>query len=86
MTRWLIDPAALEGARAAQQEGERIFDKAPHVSLVCGSASYTKLPELLVQIEAGGRRVTGLSLDTRGHVRYTVHTPRQPASGLYHHH
>ncbi|HZO55065.1 MAG TPA: tRNA (N6-isopentenyl adenosine(37)-C2)-methylthiotransferase MiaB [Bryobacteraceae bacterium] len=48
----------------AQQEGERIFDRAPHVSLVVGSASYTKLPELLVQIEAGGRRVTGLSLDT----------------------
>jgi tRNA-2-methylthio-N6-dimethylallyladenosine synthase len=48
----------------AQQEGERIFEKAPHVSLVCGSASYTKLPELLVQLETGGRRVTGLSLDT----------------------
>jgi tRNA-2-methylthio-N6-dimethylallyladenosine synthase len=48
----------------AQQEGERIFDRAPHVSLVVGSASYTKLPELLVQIETGDRRVTGLSLDT----------------------
>ncbi len=48
----------------AQQEGEKIFERAPHVSLVCGSASYTKLPELLVQIEAGERRVTGLSLDT----------------------
>lgn len=48
----------------AQQEGEKIFDKAPHVSLVAGSASYTKLPEMLVQLEAGNRRVTGLSLDT----------------------
>jgi tRNA-2-methylthio-N6-dimethylallyladenosine synthase len=48
----------------AQQEGERIFDKAPHVSLVCGSASYTKLPELLARIETGGTRVTGLALDT----------------------
>ena len=48
----------------AQQEGHRIFEKAPHVSMVCGSASYNKLPELLVQLEAGGRRVTGLSLDT----------------------
>src|ERR1700747_1166500 len=47
----------------AQQEGERIFEKAPHVSLVCGSASYSKLPQLLVQLETGGRRVTGLSLD-----------------------
>ena len=35
----------------AQQEGEKIFDRAPHVSLVCGSASYTKLPEMLVQLE-----------------------------------
>ena len=48
----------------AQQEGEKIFAKAPHVSMVVGSASYSKLPELLVQLEAGGRRVTGLSLDT----------------------
>ena len=47
----------------AQQEGEKIFERAPHVSLVAGSASYARLPELLVQLEAGGRRVTGLSLD-----------------------
>jgi tRNA-2-methylthio-N6-dimethylallyladenosine synthase len=48
----------------AQQEGEKIFDRAPHVSLVCGSASYNKLGEMLVRIEGGDRRVTGLSLDT----------------------
>jgi tRNA-2-methylthio-N6-dimethylallyladenosine synthase len=48
----------------AQQEGEKIFERAPHVSLVAGSASYTKLPELLIQLENGDRRVTGLSLDT----------------------
>src|ERR1700758_5477117 len=48
----------------AQQEGEKIFERAPHVSLVAGSASYAKLPEMLVQLEAGNRRVTGLSLDT----------------------
>jgi tRNA-2-methylthio-N6-dimethylallyladenosine synthase len=48
----------------AQQEGEKIFEKAPHVSLVAGSASYNKLPQMLVQLEAGDRRVTGLSLDT----------------------
>ncbi|HZR66672.1 MAG TPA: tRNA (N6-isopentenyl adenosine(37)-C2)-methylthiotransferase MiaB [Terriglobales bacterium] len=44
----------------AQQEGEKIFERAPHVSMVCGSASYRNLPQMLVQIEAGGRRVTGL--------------------------
>ena len=48
----------------AQQEGDKIFERSPHVSLVCGSASYNKLPELLVQLETGNRRVTGLSLDT----------------------
>lgn len=48
----------------AQQEGEDIFERAPWVSLVCGSASYRKLPELIAEIEAGGRRVMGLDLDT----------------------
>jgi tRNA-2-methylthio-N6-dimethylallyladenosine synthase len=48
----------------AQQEGEEIFERAPWVSLVCGSASYRKLPELLAQVEAGNRRVTGLDNDT----------------------
>jgi tRNA-2-methylthio-N6-dimethylallyladenosine synthase len=47
----------------AQQEGQRIFGRAPHVSLVCGSASYVRLPQMLVQLEAGNRRVTGLDLD-----------------------
>ena len=44
----------------AQQEGEGIFERAPHVSMVCGSASYRNLPQMLVQIEAGNRHVTGL--------------------------
>src|ERR1700729_4478094 len=37
----------------AQQEGERIFDKAPYVSIVAGSASYRNLPALLRRLEAG---------------------------------
>jgi tRNA-2-methylthio-N6-dimethylallyladenosine synthase len=44
----------------AQQEGHKIFERAPHVSIVCGSASYRNLPEMLVQLDAGNRRVTGL--------------------------
>src|SRR5579859_7889763 len=48
----------------AQQEGEKFFERAPQVGLVCGSASYSKLPELLDQLKAGNRRVTGLGLDT----------------------
>jgi tRNA-2-methylthio-N6-dimethylallyladenosine synthase len=48
----------------AQQEGEEIFERAPWVSLVCGSASYRKLPQLIAELEAGNRRVTGLDTDT----------------------
>jgi len=48
----------------AQQEGEKIFDRAPHVNMVVGSASYNQLPQLLIKIENGEKRVTGLSLDT----------------------
>jgi len=44
----------------AQQEGQKIFERAPHVSLVAGSASYRNLPDMLVQIESGSHRVTGL--------------------------
>lgn len=47
----------------AQQEGEDIFERAPWVSLVCGSASYRKLPQMVAELEAGGRRVMGLDLD-----------------------
>ncbi len=48
----------------AQQEGERFFDRAPQVNLVCGSASYSRISELIDRLEAGEKRVTGLSLDT----------------------
>src|ERR1700719_1204348 len=44
----------------AQQEGAKIFERAPYVSLVAGSASYRNLPQMLVQLEAGNQRVTGL--------------------------
>ena len=44
----------------AQQEGEKIFERAPFVSLVSGSASYRKLPEMLSRLEAGEARITGL--------------------------
>jgi tRNA-2-methylthio-N6-dimethylallyladenosine synthase len=43
----------------AQQEGEKIFERAPHVSLVCGSASYTNLPQMLAQLEGASPEVRG---------------------------
>lgn len=44
----------------AQQEGQKIFERAPYVSLVAGSASYRNLPEMLERLEAGETRITGL--------------------------
>jgi tRNA-2-methylthio-N6-dimethylallyladenosine synthase len=44
----------------AQQEGEGFFERAPYVSLVAGSASYRKLPEMLKRLEAGQTHITGL--------------------------
>jgi tRNA-2-methylthio-N6-dimethylallyladenosine synthase len=44
----------------AQQEGTKIFEKAPYVSLVAGSSSYRNLPEMLERLEAGETRITGL--------------------------
>src|SRR5438874_9292210 len=61
----------------AQQEGEKIFERAPYVSLVAGSASYRNLPAMLVQIEAGTSRVTGLDdreTDQAFETEYTART------------
>jgi len=61
----------------AQQEGERIFERAPYVSLVCGSASYRNLPSMLVQLETGSSRVTGLDdrmTDACFETEYTART------------
>jgi len=59
----------------AQQEGGKIFERAPHVSMVCGSASYRNLPEMLVQIELG-YRATGLDDRQTDHCFETEYTAR----------
>ena len=61
----------------AQQEGEKIFEKAPYVSLVSGSASYRKLPEMLVRLEAGESRITGLDDRQTDETFETEFTSRQ---------
>jgi tRNA-2-methylthio-N6-dimethylallyladenosine synthase len=64
----------------AQQEGERIFERAPYVSIVAGSASYRNLPSMLTRLEAGETRITGLddrqteeTFDTEFTVRSNPH-------------
>ncbi len=61
----------------AQQEGEKIFDRAPYVSLVSGSASYRKLPEMLDRLEAGETRITGLDDRQTDEAFETEFTSRQ---------
>jgi tRNA-2-methylthio-N6-dimethylallyladenosine synthase len=61
----------------AQQEGEKIFERAPYVSLVSGSASYRKLPEMLVRLEAGESRITGLDDRQTDQTFETEFTARQ---------
>ncbi|HKN22147.1 MAG TPA: tRNA (N6-isopentenyl adenosine(37)-C2)-methylthiotransferase MiaB [Terracidiphilus sp.] len=61
----------------AQQEGEKIFDRAPYVSLVSGSASYRKLPEMLKRLEAGEGRITGLDDRQTDETFETEFTARQ---------
>ena len=71
----------------AQQEGEKIFDRAPYVSLVSGSASYRKLPEMLARLEAGenAHHRAGRSPDRRD-LRDRVHGAPEPLPRLHHHH
>jgi tRNA-2-methylthio-N6-dimethylallyladenosine synthase len=61
----------------AQQEGEKIFERAPFVSLVSGSASYRKLPEMLARLEAGEHRITGLDDRQTDETFETEFTARQ---------
>ncbi len=58
----------------AQQEGEKIFERAPYVSLVCGSASYSKLPSMLAQLESAtleARKSGSRKAETESLVRIT---------------
>jgi len=61
----------------AQQEGEKIFERAPYVSLISGSASYRKLPEMLSRLESGENRITGLDDRQTDETFETEFTARQ---------
>jgi tRNA-2-methylthio-N6-dimethylallyladenosine synthase len=61
----------------AQQEGEKIFERAQYVSLVSGSASYRRLPEMLTRLEAGESRITGLDDRQTDETFETEFTARQ---------
>src|SRR6201996_5701693 len=67
----------------AQQEGQKIFERAPYVSLVAGSASYNNLPGMLQRLEAGETRITGLDDRQAGDVFDTEFTTRSNPHRAY---
>jgi tRNA-2-methylthio-N6-dimethylallyladenosine synthase len=66
-----------EGKRFGVLGCEKIFERAPYVSLVSGSASYRKLPEMLSRLEAGESRITGLDDRQTDETFETEFTSRQ---------
>ncbi len=71
----------------AQQEGEKIFERAPYVSLVSGSASYRKLPEMLQRLRSRreSHHRTRRPPDRRD-IRNRVHRTPESLPRLHHHH
>jgi len=70
----------------AQQEGERIFERAPHVALVCGSASLRQAAGAAGAPRGGRAAGDGSGAGHRGDLRDAVYAARQPLSRLPHDH
>ena len=74
-----------EGARpivavagcVAQQEGQRILQRAPAVDIIVGTQSLKRLPVLVEQASAGTRRVPQLDLDPVGDVSFPLGIARR---------
>ncbi|MDP6925129.1 MAG: tRNA (N6-isopentenyl adenosine(37)-C2)-methylthiotransferase MiaB [Candidatus Scalindua sp.] len=52
----------------AQNEGDKIFKRMPHVNLVCGTRMFSRLPELLDEISGSNKHV--LAIDEDGEVNF----------------
>ncbi len=52
----------------AQNEGDKIFKRMPHVDLVCGTRMFSRLPELLEELSGGSKRI--LAIDEDGDVNF----------------
>ena len=52
----------------AQNEGDKIFKRMPHVNLICGTRMFSKLPELLEDINGSNKRV--LAIDEDGDINF----------------
>lgn len=53
------------GGCVAQQEGQKIFKRAPHVDFVFGTHALPRLPEIVEQAEIGGRHIIDVEMAER---------------------
>jgi tRNA-2-methylthio-N6-dimethylallyladenosine synthase len=56
------------GGCVAQQEGEKLFEKSPHLDLVFGTHSINKLPNLLKEIEEKKAKVCEINMSENGYL------------------
>lgn len=56
------------GGCVAQQEGEQLFEKSPHLDLVFGTHSIDKLPDLLKEIEEKKAKVCAIQMSENGYL------------------
>ena len=47
----------------AQNEGEKILERMPHVSLICGTRMFSKLPSFLEEINGSNRQILAINED-----------------------
>ncbi len=74
------------GLRGPAGRREDLRPRAARQPGVPARPAIPRFGEMLVQLEAGNRRVTGLEPGYRRDLRHAVHPPRQSAPRLHHHH
>ncbi|UCG35434.1 MAG: tRNA (N6-isopentenyl adenosine(37)-C2)-methylthiotransferase MiaB [Candidatus Omnitrophota bacterium] len=62
----------------AQNKGNDIFQKMPHINLICGPSSLEFIPEYVVRIRASGERIVDLQDRLRGEEFYRASYAIQP--------
>ena len=71
------------GGCVAQQEGDRLFAKAPHLDLVFGTHSIDRLPGLIKEVEAKRTRVCRTTMDGEGYSDEGVCCSASPGVSAY---
>lgn len=71
------------GGCVAQQEGEKLFEKAPYLDLVFGTHSIDRLPALIKEVEAERRRVCQTAMDGEGYSDEGVCCSASPGVSAY---